>query len=197
MIEWQKVLILEPDNREILEFTGARKEGLIAERVKSLFEDGMRFYNRGELKKAIKEWEELLALDPAHEKAKRMIARARGEIEKILARKREEAERKRLAEERRKREAMEKKRREEKEREETAKKEEASKKGVYVPPVKREEEEEVKDVASLYSQGLQAYALGDLDKAINLWEKVLQLDPGHSRAKRNLERVRKEQESTQ
>ena len=53
------------------------------------------------------------------------------------------------------------------------------------------------DVAALLSKaylllGMTAYSDGDYTEAIRLWEKVLAIDPGNSKARRYLTRVRKE-----
>ena len=43
-----------------------------------------------------------------------------------------------------------------------------------------------------YNQGLVSYAAGNVDEAVRLWERCLKADPKHERAKRSLEKVRKE-----
>ncbi len=48
------------------------------------------------------------------------------------------------------------------------------------------------EAEGLYNQGLIDYLNGNLKEAIKSWEEVLRIDPGHKKAKTNLERARKE-----
>jgi tetratricopeptide (TPR) repeat protein len=50
-------------------------------------------------------------------------------------------------------------------------------------PVDREE------VADLYLKGIGAYTRDDLETAVFYWRKVLELDPGHENARKNLQRA--------
>ncbi|MBI4396038.1 MAG: PorV/PorQ family protein [Elusimicrobia bacterium] len=43
-----------------------------------------------------------------------------------------------------------------------------------------------------YTKGLEAYLLGDKDKATALWQKAIEINPNHEEAKRGLERVLKQ-----
>ena len=47
----------------------------------------------------------------------------------------------------------------------------------------------------LFNRGLAAYQAGDLPKAMDLWQQVLRIDPGHLDAQNNLMRARIELES--
>jgi len=47
-------------------------------------------------------------------------------------------------------------------------------------------------VEKLYNLGLLEYSEGNLEKAVNVWRKVLKYSPEHKKAKINLDRVEKE-----
>lgn len=47
-----------------------------------------------------------------------------------------------------------------------------------------------KEINDLYLQGVDAYTREDYKQAIILWQKVLELDPNHVQARRNIERAR-------
>jgi cytochrome c-type biogenesis protein CcmH/NrfG len=47
-------------------------------------------------------------------------------------------------------------------------------------------------IKKYYFQGLREYDQGNVKKAIQLWEKVLEYDPAHMNAQTSLERAREE-----
>jgi hypothetical protein len=48
-----------------------------------------------------------------------------------------------------------------------------------------------RELDALYLEGLEAYAAGDLKKAIDFWEQVLEIDPTHTPALANIETAKK------
>ena len=51
------------------------------------------------------------------------------------------------------------------------------------------------EIQNLYSQGTKFYAGGDYQQALDIWQKLLRLDPGNSNAKKNLERTKQKLEA--
>jgi tetratricopeptide (TPR) repeat protein len=43
-----------------------------------------------------------------------------------------------------------------------------------------------------YEDGLAAYQRGELDEALAAWKETLELDPGHAKARANIQRVEQE-----
>ena len=50
------------------------------------------------------------------------------------------------------------------------------------------------DTGELYLKGIRAYSAGDLPNAIAAWEQCLKLDPSHAKARKALERAKREAE---
>jgi len=50
------------------------------------------------------------------------------------------------------------------------------------------------DTGELYLKGIRAYSAGDLANAIAAWEECLKLDPSHAKARKALERAKREAE---
>ena len=50
------------------------------------------------------------------------------------------------------------------------------------------------DTGELYLKGIRAYSAGDLASAIAAWEQCLRLEPGHAKARKALERAKREAE---
>lgn len=46
------------------------------------------------------------------------------------------------------------------------------------------------EIADLYLKGISAYTQEDYAQAVEYWQRVVELDPGHANARRNLERAR-------
>ncbi len=51
------------------------------------------------------------------------------------------------------------------------------------------------EIDVLYKEGTKLYSLGDYQGALRIWQKILTADPGHSQAKRNLEKTRQKIEA--
>ncbi len=47
-----------------------------------------------------------------------------------------------------------------------------------------------KEVKTLYYEGVDKYVNGEIDKSIEIWERVLKLDPAHAEANNNIKRAR-------
>ncbi|MDH4101745.1 MAG: tetratricopeptide repeat protein, partial [Nitrospirota bacterium] len=56
----------------------------VASRVKKLYDEGIQFYIAGEYAKAIKNWEQVLELDPRHEKASANIKKTKKKMEGVM-----------------------------------------------------------------------------------------------------------------
>ena len=48
------------------------------------------------------------------------------------------------------------------------------------------------DTGELYLKGIRSYSAGDLPNAISAWEQCLKVDPGHAKARKALERAKRE-----
>jgi len=51
------------------------------------------------------------------------------------------------------------------------------------------------EIQALYSQGTKLYSGGDYRQALDVWQKLLRLDPGNANARKNLERTRQKLEA--
>jgi hypothetical protein len=51
------------------------------------------------------------------------------------------------------------------------------------------------EIDALYKEGTRLYSSGDYQGALRIWQKILAADPGHSQAKRNLEKTRQKLEA--
>jgi len=51
------------------------------------------------------------------------------------------------------------------------------------------------EIQALYSQGTKLYTGGDYQQALDVWQKLLKLDPGNANAKKNLDRTRQKLEA--
>lgn len=47
-----------------------------------------------------------------------------------------------------------------------------------------------KEIKTLYYEGVDRYVNGEIDKAIEIWERVLKIEPAHSEANNNIKRAR-------
>ena len=66
-----------------------------------------------------------------------------------------------------------------------------AKKYIEIAKNKLEIESKPEDADAYYNKGLVAYAGGDFEEAVELWEMCLRVEPDHQRAKKSLEKVRK------
>jgi|GEM_PF-3277021 len=55
-------------------------------------------------------------------------------------------------------------------------------------PGAKENDKKIAD--ELYRKGLKRYREGKIDEAVSLWQKVLRIEPGHEKARKNLEKVK-------
>ena len=58
--------------------------------------------------------------------------------------------------------------------------------------LKKQKEENARKSQEIYTEGLKEYTVGNLKKAISLWEKAVKLDPENVKAVKSLERAREE-----
>ncbi|MBI5885012.1 MAG: tetratricopeptide repeat protein [Deltaproteobacteria bacterium] len=88
LIDFKKVLNADPSNETAKRYLNsidkskARKS--ISAKVDKLYLTGVDLYTRGKYVEAIKTWEELLALDPNHDKAARNITKAKRKLEGVM-----------------------------------------------------------------------------------------------------------------
>jgi len=85
---YKKVLQLDPNNEEageaIKSMTGeVSKVTVDAQKIKSLYYQGVDRYVNGDIESAIKAWDQVLALDATHAEAKKNITRAREKLAAI------------------------------------------------------------------------------------------------------------------
>jgi tetratricopeptide (TPR) repeat protein len=85
---YKKVLEINPNNEEankqIMALTGTQSSAAVdAEKLKSLYYEGVDKYVNGDIEAAIKIWQKVLAMDPGHVEAKKNIARAREKLRAI------------------------------------------------------------------------------------------------------------------
>jgi len=142
--------------------------------IKEYFEKGLEHFRRGEKDKALQEWERALKISPSNKQLLCFCGLASTSVEKkenpVIAGKI------------------------------SAKIEEKAGSGDNEPKKQKQVNSgtepknkiDEKKVSDLYYEGLKAYKLGDLRKAIKIWEQVLLLDPGLSKARRNLENAKKQ-----
>ncbi len=83
----ENVKNLHPDNAivikkiDLINRLKTTHEEFGSEKVLELYKEGLEFYTKGEYKKAIEKWEEVLKLDPLNSSAKRGILRAKKMLE--------------------------------------------------------------------------------------------------------------------
>jgi len=140
--------------------------------VKELYFKGLVYFRAGEKEKACAEWKKGLALNPSN---KQLL-----EFNELVSFTQPDK-------------SPEKSGNFEKEQKTTAKKngkaaEQKEKNKIFAPKKSVDE----KKVSDLYYEGLKLYKQGDLKKAIAIWEQVLVFDPDLSKARKNLERAKKE-----
>ena len=144
--------------------------------IKEYFENGLLFYRKNEKEKAVKEWEKALLVTPANKQLREFYEAAgpapvKQETEAVNP------------------ELPVKKNGQGKTSE---KKTEPQKSSTLNLRPDAGVKPENKKAADLYYEGLKAYKLGELKKAINIWEQVLLLDPGLTKARKNLENAKKQ-----
>lgn len=60
----------------------------------------------------------------------------------------------------------------------------------YLDDIEKQKSKAKEDPYQLYLLGVEAYTKDDYELAISYWERVLKIDPGNSRARKNIERAR-------
>ena len=180
--EWEKVLKVDRTHRGAKEYLKKARDKIASansrrrgrkptggrpgdEKTEVYYRQGINYYLAGRFRDAIRQWQEVLKMEPAHKSAKEYIARAK--------------ERLKISEEEIGYSAYEE------EIEEYIK--ELEKAGTI-----DEEKEEL--IAMHYQDGLVAYAHGDLSQAMKEWRIVLKLDPEHKKARRALIKLQAERE---
>jgi tetratricopeptide (TPR) repeat protein len=85
---YKKVLEINPNNdeanKQIVAMTGTESAAAVdAQKLKSLYYEGVDKYVNGDIDAAIKIWQKVLSMDPNHVEARKNIARAREKIQAI------------------------------------------------------------------------------------------------------------------
>jgi tetratricopeptide (TPR) repeat protein len=209
-MQFETILSLEPENKEAAGFMEKIERALTEARkqmARSLFVQGQAYYDKKMYKEAIRNWENVIEIDPEHKDAGMYIEFARKKLKEIEEKKKE-------TEEKKKKEKMKSQIKHYFDKgvslHKSGKWSEA--KAAFEWVLKRESnnikaKEYIRDLEvqinkltqenkekahQLYTQGLRAYTSKNLKKAIELWEKALQLDPSHVKAKKSLERAKEE-----
>ncbi|MFH1074635.1 MAG: tetratricopeptide repeat protein, partial [Candidatus Firestonebacteria bacterium] len=150
-------------------------EDVFKDVVKELFYKGLISYRSGDKEKALKEWEKGLSLSPNNRQLKEFCSLAGAENSGN---------------------SVETEGKKEKERKKPAKKEGPAKKTVphkeKIPVSKAKKSVDEKKVSDLYYEGVKFYQQGELKKAADIWEQVLKLDPDFDRARKRLNKAKKE-----
>lgn len=88
LIDFKKVLNADPSNetarRYLNSIDKSKARRSISAKVDKLYLTGVDLYTKGKYVEAIKTWEELLSLDPNHEKAARNITKAKRKLEGVM-----------------------------------------------------------------------------------------------------------------
>jgi len=180
--EWDEVLGIDPEHKGAKEYIDKARDKIASansrrekerltirkpeeEKIEVYYKQGINYYLAGEFKEAIKQWQEVLKIEPSHKGAIEYIAKAK--------------ERLKISEEGIGYSPYEE------EVEEYVK--ELEKTGTT-----DKEKEEL--ITMHYQDGLVAYAHGDLSQAMKEWQIVLKLDPEHKKARRALIKLQAELE---
>jgi len=84
-IENSEIVYSAYDSIENSDLLGSLCEGMVQKMIEkdmprimkgNYFNDAVKFYEKGEYKKAIEQWEKVLELDPEHSESKRLIRQA-------------------------------------------------------------------------------------------------------------------------
>jgi tetratricopeptide (TPR) repeat protein len=180
--EWDEVLSIDPEHKGAKEYIKKARDKIASansrskereptvrrpeeEKIEAYYKQGINYYLAGEFREAIRQWEEVLRMEPSHKGAREYMAKAKERLkiseEGIGYPPYEEGVEEYVKE-------LEKNGTTDKEKEEL--------------------------IAVHYQDGLVAYAQGDLSQAMKEWQIVLKLDPGHKKARRALIKLQAEQE---
>ncbi|MFB0526684.1 MAG: tetratricopeptide repeat protein [bacterium] len=180
--EWKEVLRLNPTHAGAKEYLKKARDKVARassrererktttrsakeEKIEVYYRQGINCYLAGEFKEAIRQWEEVLKMEPSHNGAREYVAKAKERL-KIsgegigYAGYEEEIE--------------------------------EYVKELETTGTTDEEKEEL--IAMHYQDGLVAYAHGDLSQAMKEWQIVLKLDPEHKKARRAIIKLQAEME---
>jgi tetratricopeptide (TPR) repeat protein len=189
MVEWSKVLNLEPNQAEAkgkLELVNEKlaQEKIATENHRNLkliqqhLADGLKQLERREYSKAIAVWERILQLDPGNARVQQYMqvtrTKLRDAVQQLLNEADDDWERGRYVE------AVSKWR-------QCLDLDEGQ--PVATQKLKRYQPEIQKLVNENYLQGVQAYVQNDLKTATAAWRRVLVLDPTHPKASKHLKNV--------
>jgi tetratricopeptide (TPR) repeat protein len=180
--EWDEVLRIDPEHKGAREYIDKARDKIASansrrekervttrkpeeEKIEVYYKQGINYYLAGEFKEAIKQWEEVLKMEPAHKGAIEYIAKAK--------------ERLKISEEGIGYSAYE---------------EEADEYVRELEKTGTTDKEKEELIATHYQDGLVAYAHGDLSQAMKEWQIVLKLDPEHKKARRALIKLQAELE---
>lgn len=175
IVKWRQTLDLAPEykaelapyikicEQELKKQEEQQKSRQRQREIEKYYNQGVTYYKRGELQKAVSQWEKVLRLDSQHKKAIQGLRKAK----KIL--------RKMEAEKIRQQQLLYK--------EKTAPPAEK--------PAQPEKVDKA-TVEKLYQEGLFEYMNGHLLKAKQIWEGVLQLDPTYAKARISLQKLEEE-----
>ena len=180
--EWKEVLRIDPEHKGAKEYLekardkiatttyGERKRKVRVkspeeEKVEVYYKQGINYYLAGKFKEAIRQWEEVVKMEPSHKGAREYMVKAKERL-KISG------------------EGIGYSPYEEEIEEYVS---ELEKTGTT-----SEEKEEL--ITMHYQDGLVAYAHGDLSQAMKEWQIVLKLDPEHKKARRAIIKLQAEME---
>jgi len=180
--EWKEVLRIDPTHRGAKDYlkkardkiarVNSREKGKKGgarsakeEKIEVYYRQGINYYLAGGFKEAIRQWEEVLKMEPSHNGARGYIAKAKERL-KISG------------------EGIGYSDYEEEIEEYVRELEKTGTTG--------EEKEEL--ITMHYQDGLVAYAHGDLSQAMKEWRIVLKLDPEHKKARRAIIKLQAEME---
>jgi len=180
--EWREVLRLDPTHAGAKEYLKKARDKVARvnsqktkgkttarsakeEKIEVYYRQGINYYLAGEFKEAIRQWEEVLKMDPSHNGAKGYIAKAKERL-KISG------------------EGMVY----------SGYEEEVEEYVKELEKTRTTDQEKEELVAMHYQDGLVAYAHGDLSQAMKEWQIVLKLDPEHKKARRAIIKLQAEME---
>ncbi len=191
---------LEASRSKMTEIQAAKadREAAKFDEIIKYFNSGITYYSKGKYRLAISKWKRVLTLDPQHIEAKDYTSKANekmeeeilaclqkaktyikqenwelasAEVKKVLSFDPGNSQGLRLKKEVR----------------------------THLMKVEKERKKYVEkaargDITELYLKGIGAYTEGHLESAILYWEKVLEIDPKHKNAKKNIERAKEKLE---
>ncbi|MEW6515608.1 MAG: tetratricopeptide repeat protein [candidate division FCPU426 bacterium] len=147
--------------------------------VRKRFELGLKQYQNGNYKAAIREWKMVLDIAPHHEETKEYIQKAENKWEALLDNYRQNARQARL-------------------QKDLAEEIMNWKDVLALVPGDQEAQQGLESAQKLvpamaqayYNAGLDDYSKGRYQEAIKNWEKVLALDPGHYKAMESIQKTK-------